>query len=412
MSTTTLSDADYAPIFKKHYFKLGDNLYNTFDNVYSLLKKTYNFGGASGEHPISVTFGGGVGSSSTGILPDANNTSFIKPVYTAKRMYARIKIDQFTIDSSNSSEHAFIKAIDQETTGKLKSFNRNVARAFFNDGTAVLGQFSGSQAGTATAPVVTIINTGNYRYRRAHFEKGDYVNVNTDAAVFEITAVNHATRAITLSRLSGSLDLTAIGAGDHEIYMQNSKDADPYGLMGIVLNSSHYGVTEEFRYEPFEIDAASAPLETEMLTELIEAQETDTDQAPSHIVCSPTQYRKYLALLEDQKRYPVPVEIPMRGNSRTSKDLVARVSYSGIQYVGAQGSISVMKNKYVRDDMLFTLNTNEIEVAHVTKSGWAQRDGTIFMRMVDVDSYEARYRCYMETKINPFHVGYIKDLAV
>ncbi len=412
MAITTIGDTDYDPIFKRNYVKLADNLYNSYDNVASLHKKTFGtIGGKDTRHPVEITFGGGVGSSTDGTLPVANNTGYLEPVYTAKRNYARINVDGFTIESSEKTEWAFVRAIDQETTGKLKSFNRNDSRILFNDGTGILGQFSGSAGGTAAAPTMTILTTGTYGRRDACFEKGDYVQVNTLASYFEITAYDRSSGLLTLARRTGSDDLTGIGAGTHSIYMQGSKDADPYGYLGIFANSTHYGVAQEHRWQPVEVNASSAPLDTEMITEMVEKMEELSDESFTHLVFSPKQYRKYISLLEDQKRFPVPVEVKPRPNKMTSPDLIARVSFGGIQYVGATGNITCLKNKFVRDDMVVGINTNMAEMRHIKKPGWASRDGTVFLRMEDRDAYEARYVCYKENCINPFYVGFIYGLA-
>lgn len=412
MPITTQSDSGYDALFKRNYLKLADNLYNSFDNVYSVLKKSFGtIGGKQSEHPVEVTFGGGVGASTDGTLPVADHTDFLNPVYTAKRNYARINIDNLTIEQSEKKEWAFVKAIDQETVGKLKSFNRNIARQIMNDGTGILGQFTGPAGGTAAAPTMTILTTGNYGRRHACFEKGDSVQINSLSSRFRITSYNRSNGLLTLSRQSGSDDLTGLAVSTHNVYMHNSKDAETYGFLGFFNNSTHYGVAEEFRWEPLEIAAASAPLDTEMLTELVEKQEELTDESFTHIIMSPYQYRKYISLLEDQKRFPVPVDVKMKPNKMTSPDLVARVSFGGIQYVGSSGNITVMKNKFLRDDMVLGINTNYGEVRHVKKPGWAQRDGTVFLRMEDRDAYEARYVCYSEFCFNPFYVAAITGLA-
>ncbi len=416
MSITNLTDADYDPLFKIQYLKLADNLYNSFDNYYSQIKKTFGtLGGKQSEHPVETTFGGGVGSSTDGTLPEPEHTSFLRPIYNAKRCYARIKIDGLTVDSSSSSKFAFVKAIDQEVTSKLKSFNRKSAAEFFNDGSGAMGQFSGSAGGTAAAPTMTILTTGTYRRRHAYFEKNDTVNINQLGSRFKITAYNRSSGLLTLSRLSGADDLTAIGAGTHTIHWQNSRNADPYGLLGVtVANTTHYGVAEEFRWEPFTLDTdpAGAPLNTGMLTEVIQKIGTEMDEEPTDILMSPKQYARYIMLLEDQKRFPVPVKMSPRKNKMTSSRLTATVSYSGIQYAGEQHTIRVMKNKFIRDDMVLFTNSNHIEAKHVKKPGWRAKDNMIFLRMEDKDWFEARYVCYKENCFNIGHVGYIENLDV
>lgn len=414
MAITTLTDSGYDALFKRVYLKLGDNLYSTYDNFDSQAKKTFGtIGGKDAEFPIEVTFGGGVGSSTDGTLPEAYHTEHVTPVLTAKRVYARIQIDGLTIESSEKSEHAFVKAVDQETIGKLRSFNRRNGAIWMNDGTGILGQFSGNASGTAAAPYMTILTTGTYRRRKHFFEKGDYVNVNTLSSVFRIVSYVHSTGVLTLARVSGSDDLTGIGGGTHSIYWQNSKDADPYGLLGIFANGTHYGVTEEYRYAPPQrIDASGAPLDTAMLTELCEKHDEDTDVSFTDLVFSPVQYRKYISLLEDQKRFPVPVDFKPRANDMTSPELIARVAFGGIQYVGSTGNIKCWKNKFVRDDMVIGVNMREVEAMHVKKPGWRARDEMIFLRMEDKDAYEARYVCYKENRINPFHVSFLYGLDI
>jgi hypothetical protein len=412
MGITNMTNADYDPVFKRNYLKLGDNLYNTFDNVHSRHKKTFGtLGGADSRHPVETTFGGGFGGSSDGYLPVANNTAFIQPVYTAKRTYARINIDNMTIESSAKNEWSFVRAIDQETTGKLRNFNRNHARILMNDGSGVLGEFTGPAGGTAAAPTMTILTTGNYGRRHACFEKGEYVQVNSLGSLFEIRSYVRSSGLLTLARKTGSDDLTGLAVATHKLYTQGSKDTEPYGYLGVLINSSHYGVAEEHRWQPLEINASSAPLDTEMLTQLVEQSSELNDQAFTDLIFSPYQYRKYISLLEDQKRFPVPVDVKPRPNKMTSPDLIAKVSFGGIQYVGSMGNINCFQHRFLRDDLVIGINTNEAELRHVKKPGWAARDNTVFLRMADYDGYEARYVCYSENCINPFYAGFIYGLA-
>lgn len=418
MAITIKSDTDYDPIFKKNYLKLGDNLYNTFDNVHSQHRKSFGtIGGKQTEGAIEVTFGGGYGASSDGSLPVANNTGYLQPVYTPKRTYSRINIDNMTIETSAKDEWSFVRAIDQETVAKLRNFNRNHARILMNDGSGILGQFTGPAGGTAAAPTMTILTTGNYGRRHACFEKGDYIQVILNAAsaplgsLFEITNYVRSTGVLTLARRTGSDDLTTSAAATHSILAQGAYNAEPYGYLGILNNSTHFSVPEEQRWQPLRIAAGGAPLDTEMLTQLCEQSSELTDTSFTHLVMSPYQYRKYIALLEDQKRFPVPVEVKAKPNKMTSPDLIARVSFGGIQYVGSQGNITVLQHRFMRDDVVMGINVNEYEIRHVKKPGWASRDGTVFLRMEDQDAYEARYVCYSENCINPFYVGFVSGLA-
>lgn len=416
MAITLYSDADFDPIFKRKYLKLGDNLYTTYDNDFSRTKKSYDTLGSptQGSYaPVETTFGGGYGGSTDGTLPVANHSSFINPVYGAKFCAARIQIDGRTIAASQRTEDAFVKAIDHEVTSKLRNFNRNMGRILWNDGTGTLGVATAAPGGTAAAPTLVILNTGNYKARRFHFEPNEGVNINSLGSLFTVTSYAESTRTLTLARVSGSDDIVAAGATTNTIYTQGCKDAEPYGFMGFFVNSSHYGVAEQARWEPYDSgDKSGAPLDTGMLTEMVEVIDTNMDESPTDIKFSPLQYRKYIKLLEDQKRFPVPVEYKPRPNKMTTPALIAQVSFGGIQYVGSTGNILCSKSKFIRDDMVFAVNFNHVETMHIQKPGWAQRDGTVFLRMEDRDAYEARYVAYPENAINPAHVGFIWNLSV
>lgn len=415
MGITYLSDSDFNPIYKRQYLKLEENLFASYGNVWGMLKKTYGKGGDELKGPIQTTFGGGVGASSDGTLPESNHESFLDPTYTWKRVYANVKLDGLAMAAARKSEHAFINVADRATLTKMQSFNRFIAGpVLFGDGSGALGQFSGPTSGTAAAPVVTLLTTGSYPHCKGNFEKGDHINVNSLSSVWLITAVNHATPSITLQRTSGSDDLTTIGAGTHTIYMQNSKDVCPYGFKGIIDNSSHYGIAEEYRYAPTEVAAGSAELEDEMLTELVEKLSEDTDEYPNLIVMPPLQYRKWLALQEDKKRIPVPpISRKVGRNNIGSETAVAKISYNGLALAGGDGDIMVVKSKYLQNNRVLALNTNYIEVLAVgEKPGFQAKDGKVFLRLDGKDAYGAFMAWYGENLINPFHVGAITGLSI
>lgn len=412
MGTTKYTDSDYSAAFKNHYFDLADNVYSTFSNLYSLLPKTFNFGGSGGSGPVGVTFGGSVGS---GSLPTAKSRKYINPTYTRKKVYGVLDIDSETIQASEGPD-AFIKAVEEQTLGVIKSFNRNMARIFMNDGSGALGQFSGSAGGTATAPTLTILDatSNTYGYVPANWEVGDYVNVNTLTSVFEVTAVNDSTKVVTLSRISGSDDLTGIGAGTHTVYMQNSKDADPTGALSMTSGTIH-SITAQRRWQmPANIDAGGAGITPDLVNQLVEDIDTEADEAPTVIGFSPVQYRRYLSLMEDQKRYPQTTSVAPRGNSRTSDKSIkkANIGFAGIEYISTQGTIPILKNKFIRPNAIWAFNMNMVEAAHAAKFGWFDSDGSVLHMKEGTDAWFARYGGFMEIKWNPLHVGRVHKLAV
>lgn len=415
MAITVLSDADYSALFKRTYGEYGDNLYGSGseDPLESQIPKKFDFNGSDHRFPLKVGFGGGTGFS---VLPEANSSKNVDVVLTRKKAYARMNLDRETIIASRGKEGAFKEATQEETLGKLKSFNRTQACALYNDGTGILGQFSGSQSGTAAAPVVTVVNTGTYRFRQGFFEEGDYVQVvnsggTTLTSKWEITAVDTTNRTVTLSRISGSDDLTAIGAGTHNIVLQGAYNASPMGLLGVhnFTSGSLYSVTYARRFSSYRKVLSTAQLITvDLFNEAVLQMDQRSGEGPNLGILSTVQMQKFLSQLEDKKRY-TNTEITSKPNKLANK---ATISFPGIEYMGPRGSFALVSSRYVRDDMVFLVNTNKMFRKHAEKFGWFDEDRTVLLRMQDQDAYEARYGGYYENFFNPLFMGAIEGLSV
>lgn len=417
MAITTHTDADYSALFKRTYGEYGDNLYGSGseDPLESQITKRFDFTGTDHRFPVKVGFGGGTGFDT---LPIANSSKNVEVILTRKRAYARMNLNRETIIASRGKEGAFKEATQEETLGKLKSFNRTQACALYNDGTGVLGQFSGSQAGTSAAPVLTIINTGTYRFRQGYFEEGDYVDVVQNgstvlASRWEITAVDTATRAVTLSRLSGSDDLTTIGAGTHNLVLQGSWNAAPMGLLGVhnFTSGTLYGVTYARRWSSQRKVLSTPQLITvDLFNEMAIQMDQRGGETTGLVVLSSVQMQKFLSSLEDKKQYNN-CEITSKSNKLANK---AVIGFSAIEYMGPRGMMKLVSSRYVRDDMAFFVNTNSKYMfrKHAEKFGWFDEDRTVLLRMQDQDAYEARYGGYYENYFNPLHQGAIEGLSV
>ncbi len=389
-------------LFKIKYGKVSENVYNSQNVVLGRVKKNYNFTGRQMFVPVPQSFSGGVGS---GSLPTANYTTVEDAIITAKKVYAVAQIDRESIKASMDNEGAFVQGTKWTVERTVQSWMRNMSRILFNDGTGILGQFSGNAGGTATAPTLTILNTGSYAFKEANFEERDYVNVNSLASVFEVTAVNPTTRVVTLSRVSGSDDLTGIGAGTHSVYMQNSANNDPTGIAGVckATSGSLYTISVGRRWQAgSQIAAGGAGLTTDLMNQAMLEVEQRSGQVPNLIVCSYTQYRKLLNVLEDQKQYILEPRMP---------ELKGKVSFKGIEFMSSQGPVGIFPERFAGNDEMYFLNDNFIELHHRPDFGWFEDDGTVFLRDASSDTYSARFGGYLEAFINPCFQGIITGLA-
>lgn len=386
-------------LFKTKFGKLSENAYNSANVMLGTIKKNYAFVGEDMKVATPTFFSGGVGS---GTLPTANPASAVKATLTAKKVYAVTEIQREAVKASSTNEGAFVDGMKWVVQKTVEAANRNMSRILFSDGTGTLGSFSGSQAGTASVPIITITSA---TWVEGYWEENDYFNVNVDSSVFRVDAVNPSTRVITATRISGALDLTAIGAGTHVIYMQNSKDNDPQGLKNVcdATSGSLYGVTVGRRWQATQIAAAGAGVGSDMLNELILKVQYKCGKTPKKIVTSYTQYRKILNFLEDKKVYMV--------DPRAS-ELKGKVSFKGVEYISDSGPIGIFADKMCDDDRIYAVNDDFIEAHHRPDFGWFDDDGTVFLRSATEDAYGARYGGYYENYIIPTFQGVITGLAI
>ena len=386
-------------LFKTKFGKISENAYNSANVLLGTMKKEYQFVGEDMKVAVPTFFAGGVGS---GVLPTANPANAVKATITAKKVYAVTEIQREALKASASDEGAFVEAMKWNVQKTVEAWNRNASRIAFGDGSGALGSFSGNATGTASAPVITVTAA---TWVEGHWEEGDYVNVNTLSSVFAVIAVNPSTKAVSLSRISGSDDLTAIGAGTHVVYMQNSKDNDPLGLKAVcdATSGTLYGVNVGRRWQATQIAAAGSGISADIMNELIIKVQYKCGKTPKKIITSYTQYRKILNFLEDHKVYMV--------DPRAS-ELKGKVSFKGIEYMSDAGPIGIFADRMCPDDRMYALNTDFITAHHRPDFGWFDDDGTVFLRKNNDDAYEARYGGYYQNYIIPTFQGVVTGLAI
>jgi hypothetical protein len=382
-------------LFKIKYGKLSENTYNSANVLLGRVKKDLNFTGKRMDIAVPTSFAGGVGS---GSLPTANYAAVQDAVITSKKMYSVIQIDRESIKAASNNEGAFVELTKFSVQKGVESWMRNMSRSLFSDGTGALGTIAAGGVSGA-GPWSCVISTASWK--EANFEEKDYVNLTGAlSAVFEVTSVDPATRTVILTAVSGSYTPVA---GD-VIYMQNSKDNDPSGLKGVLdaTSGTQYGITVQRRWQAgSQVAAGGAGLTTDLMNQTMLEVQRKSGKVPNLIICSFTQYRKLLNVLEDQKQYIVEPRSP---------ELVGKVSFRGVEFMSSAGPVGVFPERFCEDDRMYFLNDNFISLYHRPDFGWFDDDGSVFLR-TSGDAYEARYGGYLEAYIVPSFHGVISGLA-
>ena len=404
-----LSTSDIQALFKIKYEKLSQNIYNSANVMLGRVKKSYNFVGEEMRIAIPQSFSGGVGS---GSLPTANKAKYGKAKLLSKKVYARVDIDRETIKAASKDEGAFVRAMNEVVKKAVESYNRNLSRILFNDGSGKLGVIASA---SHSAGVVTIVLDSDFK--EANFEEMDLVDLIPSSQTaagksatpakngLEITSVDPDNKSITVA---GDASLASgLSAGDF-VCMQNSYLSDPEGLKGIVTSStsgSSYDLSRDRKWSSVEEAAGGAAISTDLLNKVMLKVEKKCGKVPNLIMCSYEQYEKILNLLEDQKRYTVPTRAGLK------KANGADISFSGVEFMSTSGPVGIFPDRFCEKDRVYFLNDNHIHIHHRPDFGWFDDDGTVFLRKLDEDSYEARYGGYFQIYINPAFHGVLTGLS-
>ena len=379
-------------LFKIKYGKLAENVYNSANVLLGRCKKEFNFvGGVSSES-----------------LPIANSAAIEDAVIQAKKMYAVGQVDREAIKAASSSEGAFLELTKFSTQKAVESWMRNMSRSLFNDGSGKLGVSTAAAAGGSAASPTIVISTASWK--EANWEEKDYIMIDSSANaystsnIWEVVSVAPSTRTITLSRIAGSVDLTA-DSGAKTVYMQYSKDSDPSGLKGVLdaTSSTLYSITVGRRWQASsQIAAGGAGITPDILNQAMMEGQRKCGKVPNLIITSFTQFRKLLNVLEDAKQYVL---------DPRSQGLVGKISFKGIEFMSAAGPVGIFPERFCEDDRVLLLNDQYVTIHHRPDFGFFDDDGTVFLRDASSDSYSFRYGGYLETYIVPPMHGVITGLA-
>lgn len=394
-------DAD--PLFKIKFLKYYENAFNSATSTWSQVPKNNTFVSKKLEFPVPTTYKGGAGS---GSLPESVPATYGDCIVTSKKVYATDKVDRETILASLGSEAAFVSAMAECIKKVVEVDQWNHSRILF-------GKSDGS-LGTIDTSGVTDNGSGDYdivisaaTWKEANWEENQFINFGTSTDKFVINDVTPSTRSIGIQRQSGG---TAVPADADVVYLQGSKDNDPYGLADVLLATSgtYYNISAALRkWQAYHNTSVSVAISTPLMNKAMLQVQKKCGKVPNLIVTSVTQFEKILNMLEDQKRYSITEISPKAAN------LKGRVSFKGVEFMSANGPVNIVWDRFCNEDYMYFLNTDHIEYHRRPRSGWVKDDigGNGYLRVAGEDAFEARFATYGQIFIAPPFHGVITGLT-
>lgn len=308
-------------------------------------------------------------------LPTPSPRSYRQGVTGTKNLFGRISFSEKLMKISKNNAASFADQVSTQMEDITADVRDMMRRNFMGESTGIMGKVK-------SASGKDIVVEGKIKT----FYAGQIVDVfslsgstqtkSVDAKM--IVDVDYATDTISFA------DSVTATAGDY-ISLAGNYGQELIGLKEILTkDSTIYGIDRSANrwYNPQTFDYASSgatvPFKSLYLQKAIDEIEDFTGKKPDFITCNAGMLRAYMAEQETYKRNIEYTKID-----------------GGIELV-SYNKVPISKEKYMDDNTIYLINTEDLTLAQVSDWSWMDADGAILNRVPDKAAYEATLTKYCE----------------
>lgn len=349
----------------------------------------------------------GVGAVSEGnTLPTAGNQGFSEVRIPFFYNYARVQLTEQAIKASMTSKGAFKQATKAEMEGAVNDLARERNRQLWGFGVGILGRVNGEQpdntvinvdsphgvTGSAGGAKLMVDGQAIAFVRNATPTSATDSDIVATASVKAIDSIAADQTSITLTATTGATlndnDMIVNAPAGTGVTTQSSVNKEPMGLLGIVDDTTYLTTLHNISRSSFPNYRAAVINQNGTLT--LDALQRAWDLADERggaakkLLSHHSVRREYQKLLTPLKRYVgkglVEADGGFDGGSTETN-----IEWNGIPWV---------VERMCPFGMIFGIDPENM-VRYVESEGeWADRDGKILNRVLNVDAYEGRFRVF------------------
>lgn len=319
--------------------------------------------------PYGINGGIGAGNE-TGALPTSSGNGYVQFVAELKNLYGKIELSDKAVRASANNIGAFVNLLSDEMEGLVKASAFNLGRMLYGDGTGLLATAKSQSGTTVTCDKVNNLIEGMLIDVYT-------TNVKKNTAPLKITYVDRVNKQFTYETAS---EVTI--AADSKLYVQGSKDFEISGL-GKIFNASEtsiYGVSKnDYKWLKPYVSENETEISDILIQEAIDFLDMNVDSKINFITCSSQVRRAYQEYLGAYRRNIDITEL--EGGYKT-------ISHNGIP---------VVADRFVDDDTMYLLNTNDFTLHELCDWKWLEgEDGRILKQNPGYPTYSATLVKYAE----------------
>lgn len=318
--------------------------------------------------PFGINGGVGAGGEADA-LPDASGNGYVQFVSELKNLYGKIEISDKAVRASQNNIGAFVNLLTDEMEGLVKASAFNLGRMLYGDGSGLIATVTSVSENTITCDKVNNLIEGMLVDVYSSTAK-----VNT--APLKITYVDRVNKKFTYVGTTNTI------SNGYKIYVQGSKDKEISGLGKIfdTASTSIYGVSKSENpwLNPY-VSTTSQEISDIVIQQAIDFLDMNVDSQINFIACSSQVRRAYQEYLGAYRRN-IDIAV-LDGGYKT-------ISHNGIP---------VVADRFVDDDTLYLLNTNDFTLHELCDWQWLQgEDGRILKQKEGYPAYSATLVKYAE----------------
>lgn len=326
--------------------------------------------------PYGINGGIGAGTE-TGTLPIAAENQYVQFVTDLKNLYGKISISDKAMRASANSAGAFVNLLNAEMEGLVKASSFNFGRMIYGDGTGLLATVSEFTSTTGAIKVDSVRNLIEGMVI-------DVYNGETKVSASSGKRITYVDRANNIFYLDSPAASLSFSSG-YNIYVQNSKGLEITGLGAIFGDGEKlYGLTKsDFPWLSPYVNSSAKEISDETIQAGLDNLEETGGLSANFITCSRVVRKAYQKYLSYFKR-----NIDVMDLSGGFK----AISYNGIP---------IYADRFVKDDEMFLLNTDEFTLHQLCDWKWLEGDdGKVIKQNANEATYSATLVKYADLICN------------
>ena len=327
-------------------------------------------------------------------LPTAQKNSYDQTYIYMKRLYGRIQVDGFSIDSAKG-KGGWVDIMSAETKGVANAFAIDMDRQVMGRGDSVIGDV----ASVDSTYVITVDNplgiteaTPAYRW----FRVGQVLDIWNPATAARCTGKKITDVTGNVLTFDAAVNGSSVVDNDtlHRTSVMHATATsigEIMGIDGIVDSGNPWGASTDFQgisrtatgaefWQSYETSTSTVISET-AIQEVLDAIDNRTDGDAVDLLLTTNTLRNKL------------IDILRQDRQVSSMDL--KGGWKALKYVGGpMGELPIMTHKYCPTGYMYFLSLPHLKFYTLSKLVWDNKGGGVVKPVAGYDAYEAWFKMY------------------